>query len=564
MYIMKVKTIPNQTGFEEIRIQNRKLLNEKGVPKTRIQFILPIASASYLENQEIIPLTRLGYAKYVANDYCVITIKGQHRITRAIDIFLKLLKEDPYKGADNTKLIAQLESKQSEIFSSLPKRKVPSMSIDSDDYTFIKEVEARSVNKTDEVLYKDRLAFLKPDPRGRAIIDNEVFSSLCLQVLLGDKSAKTVSVYRKDGTREGVLSIGIPGFEPLLEYEGKKIPIEILLKHEIVKIWTACYCEEENDLHRGNYGLMGKIDHGQTTFPLIKKYVPFISEHFNFKVTKRDIQMLPEYRDAYVAKGPHAQKEFFQLDELRKDPEYYSQKYFILLKRILLPKEFYQEAAKASCSSEIREIKLAAHKNARTQALKSELLDMPEFVNYIIKNRQVLNKALAEFDHFNQSFKQMRPDTALSVDLKMIKENYADLLSLCHLVKAMEKIVADISTYINSRKRGSISRYFRNEKLTEEKLKLATSGKEKLEEILNSLKSDPQIDRKDCIEKCGDIFFNLELENSNAEAKYGVNRNLKPTKSDLLFIIHEAGSSIKKFREEDEPQQHASKSFISF
>ena len=109
-----------------------------------------------------------------------------------------------------------------------------------------------------------------------------------------------------------------------------------------------------------------------------------------------------------------------EINDLRKDKKFISDKYYLFLKRILIPREVYEAAAAATLSKEKKCKEFADHKCNKTEELKKTLLDLREFRTYVLNNPDVIDKIVKEFEEYNRAEKHL----ALHVDANVIKANF--------------------------------------------------------------------------------------------------------------------------------------------
>lgn len=331
---------------------------------------------------------------------------------------------------------------------------LPSGSKQKKDFVILKKISDDNRDNPCYLAHKtnhpEALYILKEDPTKRSISDYEAANSACYRLLMNDRHPKTKSVY-DDKKRWGTASKFIEGFESFLEKqenaarEGKKYLLtpEDILKAEIVKVLVPAYTEEEMDLHYGNYGtrkdgISVKIDDDQATWPLVSKYFCFDPDHLYppsflqneevgipalaFQVTEKDIRDLANLMFAKPNFWPQENEIFIGWNALSKNEKFNDDKYFMFLKRIVIPDSVYEAIARANFKSEKKRNAFAKHKCKKTVALHTVLLQMPEFQAYL-QGPDILDKLLREFEQYNQYLKKEK-NRDLRVDLNVIKQNF--------------------------------------------------------------------------------------------------------------------------------------------
>ncbi len=440
----------------------------------------------------------------------------------------------------------------------------------------------------------------------------EAFNSRCLRLLLGKRVKKVSSNYDpEDHQLTGSSATFIPEFNPLqrhfAENQFTTPPIEPLIKAEIGKIWAAAYCEEENDLHGGNYGfgfkekVMVYMDMGQATFPISATYAGFDPQVKDeklpaapidaFPVTERDILNFPKLTDAKPNHWPdrsdrakddkHQERAIFKVEDYIHRPEIIDQKYYIFLKRILFDKSEYESLAKLTISNEEMRENVAAHKNNKTAELKNVLSKIPEFTQFIVKNPGASKQIIEELNEYNKMDFASIKYSSHRVDIKKIKKKFDDILDYSSMHQSAfnlyQKTKSMFNDYKNSRKSNSFMSYFRNKKLTQEKIELCDGVMKKLDALWEktnkklSLKSGEDATEGDILtdemnKKNNELIlknFYKELneymqaaqqENIEIEKKYNKNYRFTPTKSGFNVAIENAKSLISAHQEGDDEE----------
>lgn len=236
--------------------------------------------------------------------------------------------------------------------------------------------------------------------------------------------------------------------------ERKKISKEKIIQSEMVYVWLAAYFEQEVDLHISNYGLdkdgIGiKFDGDRSTWlPLTEKYFSscYPKDTNIFKVTKKDFINFPHLIDStpfhWVNKiNPCNSDEHFDLDSISTDDQFIKDKYYLSLKRILIPKEAYQEIGKASIRSDKKRNQLTEHKHNKTNEIRNTVLYIADFRKYILDNPKIIDRILDDFEDYNLDFTKEK-DCLLRVDLNIIKNNFNDLTCQIKIINQLSFLKA--------------------------------------------------------------------------------------------------------------------------
>lgn len=405
-----------------------------------------------------------------------IHIQGDRKIVKAINILLgNTNNESKYPPDEN---IAQLRQYQQTCLERY-RQKIPrnptrlSKPITAYSDTTITHPTIREGLHDIRFLQKNagsntsKIYLYKANPSNRPISEIEAFNAECYRVLLGiNRHPKVRPIHNQDGQPAGTLSTYIPGFTTLGQ-QYKKHPhrqdcylknqqtitpsmmIEQLNKAKITDIWVAAYLEEENDLHDGNYGFTStgdssKVDDDRATWPLTCELAfdgglaadddttyPQCAPNRASILTARDLKALPgplkDARIRFISTGQHGKLNQNIIKALVDHPETEKRKYYLLLKRAVMPDEIYAAFGDAFIRNEKIRAQYVAHKCARTKKLLTELLKIPEFLRYLEEHQHTALKQLQEeFNLYNQQQKQFR------IDLTTLEQN---LLALANHIE---------------------------------------------------------------------------------------------------------------------------------
>lgn len=304
---------------------------------------------------------------------------------------------------------------------------------------------------------EDSLYLYKASKYDRSDTDIEVFNSFCYRLDLNDRHPKVRAVYR-NGKRFGLLSKMVDGYKNyhhLYKEEKQKgdlhsFTADKLVASEVVKVWTAACLEKENDMHGKNHGpnaqgYANKIDAGRSewthtsAFLRVDPYLPFPpsmnDDHDipitipakSFKLTVGDILGFPFLNSTQVSRWPTTTDAhiFEQYEEAQKNKKFIDDKYFIFLKRALIPDSAYGAIGLATIKSNKKRAQLVKSKCARTNELKKVLRGVDEFYDYL-ETPMLLEKILEDFEIYNNGFKKLEDDY-LKIDLNTIRHNFHEL-----------------------------------------------------------------------------------------------------------------------------------------
>ncbi|STY29625.1 ankyrin repeat protein [Legionella wadsworthii] len=282
----------------------------------------------------------------------------------------------------------------------------------------------------------------------------EAFNGLCYRMLLGEHAAKVRGVHDDSNSTIAVVSKLIPEYLSFYSYyklnNKKGVSTEDFIKLKFPQILVAAYCEEENDLNAENFGfgrnkegeiISVKIDHGESTYPVLSQQRD-IPVKRQFTITTHDIIHFPILKDAVPSIFVHEYpKKLLDVEELIHNKDFISQKYYSFLKRILIDDQNYMEIATATVNSEALRQELVADKIERTSLLKTTLIAIPEFRQYIIQNPSVIHQIIQEFREFNLEIKKPE-DQPLKIDTEKVYSKFLDIAKDC---KEMEQHQLDRS-----------------------------------------------------------------------------------------------------------------------
>lgn len=452
--------------------------------KPALDIFLPFKSRSlnYLKRYQLMPYgilthlfphkTAMEILRLNRNNRYIFKISGARKVIHALNILIEQLNQIPSPTESQITLrdalIAYREACQ--LFLKTQQREVPVLSKSST--SLIREqtceIDPKKVSAPIHAVYpvwsKTKRYFFKEIPSSRSVAEIEAFNGLCYRLLIGERHPLTRPVHNETGRRVGVLSAAVPGYksmnEIILEGGGNVGPSqEALLKGGVAKIWTAALIEEEYDLNGGNYGFNDrgecvKIDGDHSSWAQISKYHGFdpaltsatgrTAPSKVFPITRRDILTFPKLPDADPANWPgRSDARYIKFDVIMHDPAFVYDKYYTLLKRILIPNSAYAAIGSAVMRSEKKRQTLVESKCQKTKALRDVLIAMPEFQEFVLQNPQALPEMCQAFHELNESYK---------------KDKYASLrINVGDIENAYQQLVSDIKTLCTSAQEASSS-----------------------------------------------------------------------------------------------------------
>jgi hypothetical protein len=423
-------------------------------------------AVEYYDDLEIKGFALLGLPRIDQGDYAYITITNERKIVQAIQYFFSL-KE--YHLRENRELFLQLKkfSYQCKRNESVKRIKfIPPKSKLVDNYERVPHPKfVKSKNETFLVRKKTapkKEYIFKASVTGRPITEIEAFNGFCYQLLLGDRHPKVRSVHDANGRRRGVISKVIPGFQSVYQRASQQALIskDTIINSEMVKVWVAGYVEEEMDFHADNYGFdrhgfCAKIDDDRSTWPITSRYRlidPELgdegSECFKvppvivFKPTGNDIEKFPFLTDAQPCfwcdrNETAACFESGAIYQAQQEKKFNDDKYYLFLKRILIPDSVYAAIGNATISHPAKRAALVAHKIKKTKELEKVLLMDPGFQAYVMDNPNVIKQIGEEFAEYNDDLKKAR-NQALRVNTDQVKKRFFSLRRRVYLQKGID------------------------------------------------------------------------------------------------------------------------------
>lgn len=271
----------------------------------------------------------------------------------------------------------------------------------------------------------------------------EAFYSALYRILLGEGAAETYAVF-EDGKCIGTASKVITGFT-----SAKQQSIEIH-KHKagLARMIAASYALEEDDLHKGNYGIDKKgrivrLDFDMSGWSRTYKVkgkrtvsqAGFLrTPRTRFEITERDVKSLPELHDANPFYWPTSLFYYFDDSQdfrnLQDDFEFNQHKYFTLLMFCLIPEAYIRKLAKWYIEPKFSDDRDLHVKGLieRQKNLRNTMLRMPGFQCF------ALNKGVFKQDP-HSAHKKYRAN-ALSQDNGKSRAELVDAAFAEHKEKA--------------------------------------------------------------------------------------------------------------------------------
>lgn len=384
---------------------------------------------------------RLGH---IYNGYgkISIVITGNGKVSKAIHTLQAIYKNN------NDETFKELQNYSNKLNKKPPSKELPRKGRPASTYAVVGSItsDSSASHVTKKVQHtnksnKTKDGVFKTETFGRRITEIEAFNAICFRLLLNDMTPKVHAVYDEQGNRLGSESSIIENFHSL---DNKFLPppsIEDLAEAGMGRILAADYTEEENDARSGNMAYnpvtkkLHKFDHDQATWPITSTYAgidPLVRNISNgglapvnaFPVTQSDFDTFPYLTNAKPFNFPTKDNSRINLNGIEKIQKFKDDVHLTWLKRILIGTDVYQRAAEATITSPKLRERLVNHKAQRTALLRSELLKNPNFLQYVASKPNLKNEVLAEFERYNQEYKDASP---LRVDLNEIERNFSAL-----------------------------------------------------------------------------------------------------------------------------------------
>lgn len=258
----------------------------------------------------------------------------------------------------------------------------------------------------------------------RKISEVESFSAALFRLTLGPDRASHI----KDTNRNGVLIQKISAFTDGLATRKSD---DELINSGFVEMSVASYVFEETDLHEGNWGVdesgnVVRIDFDGSLWPLTSKYKGFAPKKHEpfplttspeqaFVVSSQDLIQFPLLLNATP------QQWLMHTERFKEKPAFIERKWAAFLKHILLHQQpVLTDIAGAYFGSEKARQKYRDHVNQRLASIKTRLMELPEFVEYIQSHPTIVDKITEEFNLYNERTK----DLALRVNLPAIRDAF--------------------------------------------------------------------------------------------------------------------------------------------
>lgn len=279
--------------------------------------------------------------------------------------------------------------------------------------------------------------------------------------LLGERSPKNRCIIDNDNTVIGLMSKGIDGFKTALEIyrdDPNFFNLDNLVQFDIASILAAAYFLEDIDLNIENWGFSDdlntfvKIDHGWSLSSLVaKEYKAELSPPDKKKhivmlkrpILESDILNLPlidvrhwhnwfePVPDLLIRKIPRrkgfmstkSEKVIFK--SLAEDETFKNQKYKMLLKILVMPMTLVAASAKNHIDSWNSTSMFVNYFTNRLGELRTTVIAMSEFQDYVETNPELLKTFKAEAREFmahNRRFQDLKLDT-------LVETHYTELLS---------------------------------------------------------------------------------------------------------------------------------------
>lgn len=398
----------------------------------------------YLQNKTPIKyLLRFGKAPFIGT-YFTLLFEGNKKIIKAIELFMQ---DDIYNIKENEELFSLMNKIKAECEIRYSHKKINPTPLNSKPLShFEVEEDPPSLPLTSnpsrivrKISNPEKRYVLKDNIAHTSISELEAFNADCFRLLLGNRHPKVHSVHNENGEKVGVVSRLYSKYESIHDYlltHQQTSPAESdLLKYEVIKVWASALTESEFDLHGGNYGkgpddYYVKIDDDMASWELSAKFHPAHMRAYpkaSYPLTANDILQLPQLTDAKPYCWPDRSDEnlvrfsFFIWHKKCQDDKYY-----MFLKRLLIPNETYAALGEANIRSAPLRQKAIALKQQKTLDLELALLSLPEFKEYVNTHPSAIEDILNELHTYNLDYAKEKY-APLRVDLEKVSTKFKEI-----------------------------------------------------------------------------------------------------------------------------------------
>jgi hypothetical protein len=423
---------------------NDRLPDGITAPEKRPYLILSVdANNSNFSFLQLYGQGNIVVRKNSGKPFFTLVVTGNRKITNVINNILTSSPED-----SSSSLYKKIQAFKEKISPLKPKQSIPDQSCLIKDLR-VSNSKLSTIGKNPVRKAKHRITgktyIYKIDAAGRQVSEIEAFNAMCYRLLIADQTPEVFTVFDRDPATEhynrvGLISEEIKGFQGF-----EQIPLEFLTINELSEgglgsLAAAAYCERENDFNLGNIGRdhtgkLYKVDHGASSHPITGKYAAF-EDRDTYRITNRDINDLP-----FVSKVKPYLFLFngykHDLHEIKNNPKFIYDKFYCLLKRILIDDEVYRQFAKLSIGNEKYQKMLADDKIQRTKELFDKLVKNVYFMQFFVNNQEsLLSKIEEDFTRYNDSVS----DKNQAVSIDSIIEKFNSFKTEHFTAEALEKL----------------------------------------------------------------------------------------------------------------------------
>lgn len=118
--------------------------------------------------------------------------------------------------------------------------------------------------------------------------------------------------------------------------------------------------------------------------------------------------------------------------------DFFEQKYFILLKRILMPNSFFYANAQTTIRDPMLREEAALNKIKVTHELTHALLAVPSFCQHILNEFHLILEIIKEFTLVNQKHENEN-NKHLQIDIAKVKRNFKDIVKACRALEETKR-----------------------------------------------------------------------------------------------------------------------------
>lgn len=454
--------------FESIEYGYEK---KDGLLKKYLIFKLPdtLESRQYLQSRQADLSYTFWNPKIISsNKKLIIKIDGNRAIIHAVNLFLNDYRDvvtEPSRGIlfnnlqtfKNERTAKKIPTKSTVLPPLFP---IPKYREKIESFNLVKTFVHKKQAKEYRVEFNP--------PLNQKLGEIETFASYCYRFMLGVDS---IPEYRSIVNETKTNTIGLK-FSIFKDFKKSSALLEdpafsrqFLIKKGIVPLLVAAYVFEENFLTEETWGFNeGKVVR-QGTFrmsfwPLTAKYsvknpdkveVPPSSR---FTIEQIDIEKFPFLSKA----APNVwinnslfDKGYFCGEKLKElligienNPDFIEAKWKYFLKSLLMQSSYIAKLAEAAIGEQSTQTKYINHLTQRLQDLRTKLVLIPEFRDFLNRSKTVWQELSEEIERYNQSLPPEDSDLTFSLDQVVLE--CEKITAEAHLYESTSVILTGVTS----------------------------------------------------------------------------------------------------------------------